>query len=339
MINEFIRRLPKAELHCHLEGAVPATTAITLAQRNHIPLPTTNPEELYRFSNLPEFLTIYKLVCASIVTAADFADVAYAAQASAAQSSNLIYRELFVNPTNHSDLPYPELLAGVLDGLRAAETDHGVIGRVIPAINREQSPSVAMDLVEAAIAHRCDEVVGIGLDHNDAVGPPHLFVDAYQRAAAAGLHRTAHAGEINQASQVVDSIELLGCDRIDHGYAVVDDPAALAYAQRAHVHFAACWGTCSWFHSDRQPHPWSPIAEMIDAGLSVSINSDDPPMFATDIGREYEHAAHALNWTTDDAINAAYAGLNAAWIDDTERAGLSATFATQIEQLVERPSS
>lgn len=326
---EFVRRIPKAELHCHLEGAVPPETAIALARRHGIPLPTYEPAELYRFADLPEFLVLYRAVCASIRTAADFAEVAYAAQASAAKYGNLRYRELFVNPTNHSELPYRELLAGVLDGLRAAERDHGVIGRVIPAINREQSVSVAMDLVGEVVAHRADEVLGIGLDHNDALGPPAKFAEVYALAARAGLRRTAHAGELTQAWQVTESIDLLGCDRIDHGYALTGDPAALRHARDSGVHFAACWSTCQWWHPERVG-PESPIVAMVDAGLPVSINSDDPPMFGTDIGTEYAHAATALGWTREQAEAACLGVLDAAWLDDIDRRALTATFRSDL---------
>ncbi|MEV6071422.1 adenosine deaminase [Nocardia sp. NPDC052001] len=333
MIDEsLLRRLPKAELHCHLEGAVPAETAIMLARRNGVRLPTYDAQQLYRFADLPQFLTVYRAVCASIVTAADFAEVAYAAQADAAIAANLRYRELFVNPTNHPDLPYPRLLAGVLDGLRAAQVDHGVIGRLIPAINREQSASVAGDLVEAVIAHRVDEVVGIGLDHNDVLGPPVKFAGVYARARAAGLRRTAHAGEIAQARQVTESIEVLGCERIDHGYAIIDDPVALAHALASGVHFATCWSTCAWFHPDRIGVA-SPIVAMAAAGLPLSINSDDPPMFGTDIGREYHGAATAFGWTLDDAQRAALTVLDAAWIDDTERRQLVDEFRRETTDL------
>ncbi|MCE4264515.1 adenosine deaminase [Rhodococcus sp. ACPA4] len=328
---DFLRSIPKVELHCHLEGAVPATTAIALARKNGIRLPTYDPELLYTFADLPEFLTVYRAVCASMVTARDFAEIAYAAQEEGVRTGNLRYRELFINPTNHH-VPYPEMLEGIIDGLRCAEEDFGVVGRVIPAINREQSPSMARELVEAVIEYRRDEVLGIGLDHNDALGPPELFVDAFQVAANAGLRRTAHAGEIDQRDQVIDSIELLGCERIDHGYAVMSDPVAVEFVRDAGTHFAGCWSSCAWFHPGLPQHSL-PIAAMLRAGLPVSINSDDPPMFGTGIGNEYVLVGKTLGWTRAQAIQAAVAAVDGSWMDASDKAALR----REIEDAIHTP--
>jgi adenosine deaminase len=124
----------------------------------------------------------------------------------------LRYREIAFTPTTHPDLGYREMLAGITDGIDAAERDLGVTSRLIVAVNREQSPSVAADLLRTVAAHPSDYVVGIGLDHNERAGPPEAFREAYEIAESAGLRRTAHAGERGDVAEVAASIDVLGVD-------------------------------------------------------------------------------------------------------------------------------
>jgi adenosine deaminase len=328
---DYLRRLPKAELHCHFEGSIPALAAIELAQRNGVQLPTDDPSKLYEFATLEEFLAVYVQISRAMLTPTDFAELTYACLTDAANSGGLRYREMAFNPTNHPELSYAEILAGMLDGIRSAQADTGVECRLIAAINREQSPDVAVDLVRDVITHRCDEVIGIGLDHNELAGPPEAFTEAYALAAKAGLHLTAHAGERGNSAEIRESVDLLGAQRIDHGYAVLLDPALVNRAKEEGWHFATCWSTCL-LYCGNDPAA-SQIGPMIEAGLGVSINSDDPPMFGTDIGQEFVYAGAALSWTPAQAAERALAGLEGAFLDDADRARLVADFRWRIAEL------
>jgi adenosine deaminase len=327
----YLRALPKAEIHCHLEGAVPATTALALARRNGVELPTADPEALYQFDTLEEFLDVYRAVSRAMATPRDFAEVAYDCLTDAVRTGNLRYREMSFNPTNHPSLDYSQMLEGLLDGLRSAQADTGVECRLVVAINREQSPAIALDLVKDVIAHRCDEVVAIGIDHNELSGPPVEFVEAYRAAAGAGLHRTAHAGERGNSTEIRESIELLEVERIDHGYAIVGDPDLLVSARSKDIHFATCWST-GLLHCGGDPSALE-IGPMIAAGLSVSVNSDDPPMFSTDIGTEFVLAGESLSLTRAQASHLAMTGLDGAFLDDADRSRLRDAFAAEIAQL------
>lgn len=333
----YLRALPKAEIHCHLEGAVPATTALALARRNGVELPTADPEALYRFDTLEEFLDVYRAVSPAMTTPRDFAEVAYDCLTDAVRSSNLRYREMSFNPTNHPSLTYPQMLDGLLDGLRSAHADTGVECRLIVAINREQSPATALDLIQDVISYRRDEVVAIGIDHNELSGPPAAFVEAYRAAAEAGLHRTAHAGERGNSVEIRESIELLEVERIDHGYAILGDPELLTSARSQGVHFATCWST-GLLHCGGDPSALE-IGPMIEAGLSVSVNSDDPPMFGTDIGTEFVLAGEALSLTRKQAADLAMTGLEGAFLDDTDRSRLRDSFAAAIRHLDQEPGA
>jgi adenosine deaminase len=317
---EFLRGLPKIELHCHLEGSVPAATAIDLARRNGIVLPSMDATRLYEFDDLEGFLAVYQAVSRAMVSAADFATVTYESLADGVKSGNLRYREIAFNPTNHPDLTYPEMLAGITDGIEAAERDLGVTSRLIVAVNREQSPAVAADLLRTVLAHPSDYVVGIGLDHNEKDGPPEAFREAYEIAASGGLRRTAHAGERGNVAEIATSIDLLGVTRVDHGYAVLGHADLLQRSIDSGIHFATCWGT-ALFHCGGDPAA-SPIGAMIDRGLDVSISSDDPPCFGTDIGNEYMRAGAQLGWSEAAAEARVLSSVEATFLDDVDRAAL-----------------
>jgi adenosine deaminase len=322
---DFIRRMPKVELHCHLEGSVPAATFIELAGRHGVVLPTEDPEHVYDFGSFLEFLDLYYLVCASMRDAADFERAVYDSLAHGVHTSNLRYREMFFSPTNHEGVPYAEMLRGIEAGIVAAEADLGVRCRMIADINRRQSPAVAVELVDTVVAHPSRYVVGIGIDDDEDSGPAAWFVEAFDRAGAAGLKRTAHAGELGNPRHILDSIDLLGCDRIDHGYAMVDEPEVLHRVRESGVHITGAWYV-NLFQSgilfdDRDPAT-SPLAAMVRAGLPVSINSDDPTMIPTDLSAEYAGVAEALGLDREQVIALAFNAVDGAWLDDVERARL-----------------
>ena len=348
---DFLRRLPKAELHCHLEGSVPAATAVALARAQGVALPVADPADLYRFSSLEEFLDRYVWVSGLLTTADDFAGATYAALTSAARDGGLRYREMSFNPTNHPDLPYSQALAGVRDGAAAALADAGVTCRFVVAVNREQGATTALDLVREVLAHPCEEVVAVGLDHNELAARPGVFREAFALAASAGLHRTAHAGERGDATEVVECLDVLGVQRIDHGYAVLSDPALVRRLRDAGTHLAACWST-SVFHGPGpqdgtaeglvapavsldavSPGAVSPVGAMLAAGLAVSVNSDDPPMFGTDIGTEFVRAGRQLGWTREEAADVALAGLRGAFLPEEQRRALVTAFEEELAAL------
>lgn len=334
-LAEFIRRVPKVELHCHLEGSVPAPTFIELAARHGITIPTDDPDHVYDFGSFLEFLDLYYLVCRSMRDASDFERAVYDSLAHGVATSNLRYREMFFSPTNH-ETAYPEMLRGIEAGIVAAEADLGVRCRMIADINRRQTPAVALELVETVIAHPSPYVVGIGMDDDEESGPAAWFVEAFDRAGAAGLRRTAHAGEMGNPRHILDSLDLLGCDRIDHGYAMVDEPEVLHRVRESGVHITGAWYV-NLFQSgilfdDRDPAS-SPLAAMVRAGLPVSINSDDPTMIPTDLSAEYAGVAEALDLGRDDIVTLLLNAVDGAWLDEAGKAALRAEITSEIAAL------
>jgi adenosine deaminase len=333
-LDAFARRLPKAELHCHLMGAVPPATFVELAKRNGVALRTEDPEHVYDFVTFDDFLDIFTRVCHSVRTAEDFSRVTYDSLVLDADRANLRYRELFFNPTNYPGLSYATVVDGILDGAEAARVDRGVVCRPIPAINREQGPAVALELVETILANPRDEVVGIAMDYNEDLALPELFVDAFRRAGEGGLRRSTHAGEFGSAERVRTAIEQLGCERIDHGYGIVNDEETMALARERGIHFTACWSVSVDYHGDDPAT--TPIRGMVRGGLDVSINSDDPAIYRVDIGGEWANAARVTGLDADDLVRCCLAAVDACYLPDDDRRAMRARFEREIAELREQ---
>lgn len=326
----YLRRLPKAELHCHLEGSVPAALAVAMAERNGAGLPSTDPSALYRFETLEEFLVIYVAVSRAMQTTRDFEEVAYTSLTEAAEGG-LRYREIAFNPSNHPALGYEAMLEGILKGCKAAERDTGVVSRIVVAINRELGGQCATDLVHEVVDHPRDEVVGIGLDHNELVARPGEFARAFDLGHRAGLRLTAHAGERGDATEIAECLDVLKVDRIDHGYAVLGDGPLLDRCVQQQTPFAACWivDFPEGLVEDRRRD----MEAMIGAGLNISISSDDPAMIGSHIVADYEDAAARLRWTVADAERFSLAGLDGCFADDATASELRRAFRSTLDRI------
>ena len=333
-MEEFLRRIPKAELHCHVEGAVRPETLAELARRNSVPLPTASAEDLYRYDDLEGFLEIFELVCRTLLHREDFARVAYESLEDGVTSGNLRYREMFFDPTLHTrhGIAYRDILDGLLDGINAAETDFGVRGRLIPSVYRQDSVRTAEQMLDDIVRERRDEVIGLGMDGDELRDPPEKFAGLFRAAAKAGLRRTAHASHDAAASYVTTCLDLLGCDRIDHGYHVLDDPTVLGRVRDQGVPFTSSLGCpplCGWPKElDR-----TPIRAMLDEGLRVSIHTDDPTMLHTDVGTEYIRFCTTFRSDPVEVRRLVLSAVDAAWLDDDERRRMRADFEREIDEL------
>ncbi len=197
--DEYLRRIPKAELHCHLAGTLRATTVAELAQRAGLALPRP-ADKLYQWPDFYGFLDVLRLTALVLRTPADFARAVYEYVEDAVRDGNLRHVEFFFNPDYFypNGIDYPSMVDGMIEGIGAAQKRFGVSSLLICCIDRStNTPAQAVEIVETAIAHRRDHVVGIGLDGAERAGPPATFAEAYALAKRAGLHRTAHCCEDN----------------------------------------------------------------------------------------------------------------------------------------------
>ncbi|GAA1702883.1 adenosine deaminase [Microbacterium sediminicola] len=329
--SDFLRLLPKAELHCHFVATVRVETLLELADEFAVPLRTSDMDELLRYRGLPDFLDVFHAAQQVMRTPEAIARVAYEGVEDAVREGNLRYREYFVNPDNFAELgiAYPELIDALVDGLGRAERDFGVGYGLSCAINRSLGPDAAVRMVQTMLAHPHSAVLGIGQDYltPEFTEDPLRFRDAYALAEAHGLRRSAHVGETmpESPSNVRDAIEVLHVDRIDHGYRAADDPEVVALAASTGVAF-----TCTP-HSTQMLSGWDfdenhRIAQLIRGGVTVTLATDDATLFHTDIGREYTVALTQMGFDIPDAVRIARAGFEAAWCDEAHKQRLLADF-------------
>jgi adenosine deaminase len=336
-LETFIHRLPKAELHLHLEGAVAAPTVIDLANKHGIPLPDLGDDSsIYDFADLAAFLKVYDVVCNSIRTSADFHQVTYEALKRCADSNGR-YVEFFFSPTAHlaNGISYGQMLDGIIAAMHDAQRDLKVESRLIPAINREFGPAEAEGFLDMVLENRRDEVIGIGLDYLEAPFPPAPYQAVYARARAAGLKATAHAGESGPAENIRDSLALLGCERIDHGYHIVDDPELVAACRASGIGFTCCPSTTAyttiWRDLDAPDHP---IRQMANAGLAIVINTDDPGLFRTDLDNDYLIVGQRMGISRAKLAEVALNGLRVSWLDPADKASRIAAWEKEIASLL-----
>jgi adenosine deaminase len=332
--EDYLRRVPKVELHCHFEGTVRAATFADLAVRHGVRLPTDDVAKLYDYQTIYEFLEIFAMVSSTLIDREDFARAAYESLADGVNLGHLRYREMFFNPTLHTrrGVAMATVIDGLIDGIRAAHTDFGVECRLIADVYRQDDPAVARQMVEDVLECRRPEVIGLGMDGAEAPDPPERFVEAYRLAAKGGLRLTSHACEDGPPQNVTTCLDLLGCERIDHGYHVLADPTVTRRCRDEGIFFTCCPTSTAVVYGwpDLKTHP---IRDMVAAGLRVTVNSDDPTMFHTDIGREYVDLCTALDYGVDQVRAFVLDGVEAAWLDDVDRAALRASFTAELDQL------
>lgn len=328
---EYLRALPKAEVHCHLEGCVPPAMARRLAARHGVTLPAgAHTGDRYRFLDFPEGLAIYIAVSNSMQEVADFEAVTHQSLVTAA-AAGVRYREFAFNPQNHPELTYDEMIGGIVTGARRAEAETGIVTRIVVAIDRILGGEAGLALVREVIAHPHPEVVAIGLDSDELAARPSEFVAAFDLARGAGLKLTAHAGEHGDSTEIVECLDLLAVDRIDHGYAALLDPELLARTVASQIPYSACWFLdypVAEVEGRRRD-----VAAMVAAGLNLSLNSDDPALIGPELDDCLVDAAFHHGWTVEDAEKFALAGLDASFADATTLARLRAEFRAELEAL------
>lgn len=335
--QEFLRRLPKAELHVHLVGALRPATLAELARKRGLALPRAE-HELYRYRDFYDFIDIFRLAAQVLVEEDDYARVVHEYAADAVRAGNLRHLELFFNPAYHyaQSVSYRTQVDGMVAGIRAARADFGISVLLIPSIDRGMGADAARQVIDDVLGYRRDEVVGIGLDGPEDQGPPALFATEFERARRAGLKRTAHVCEDyapTPASNYLACRDVLGCQRLDHGYRLLTDPAVVAQARDDGIAFTCCPKPST---RERDATRVDAIQRMAQAGIAVTLATDDPQMFETDLADCYQRMFTGTGWGLERAREIALAGVDASWLDDGEKAALRRRFEQEIDGLEAR---
>lgn len=312
------RAVPKVELHAHLIGSISADTYVEFGRRYGAEFPTEDRRALFFYDSMPTFLALYERIASFVRTPDDWSEIIYRSLREEWADSNLRYREVFFSPTVYVDMPYADMVDGLADGIDRASADFGVDARLIASIFRNQDAGVAEAMVADVLAHPHPYVVGIGIDGDENVGPAKEYETAYRMAREGGLRTTAHAGERNGAREVRHALEQLRVDRIDHGYGIAYDRGLMEEARGRGVHFAATWlSSISHYPADRARNP---LADMIAAGLDVSISTDDRSMVFSSLQRDLDQLADAFDVSDATLVRCNSAALDAAWMPDDLRA-------------------
>ena len=313
--------LPTAELHVHLEGTLEPELAFALAARNRTTLRHPDLDALrraYAFTDLQSFLDLYYELAAVLQTPEDFADLADAYFTRAA-AQGVRHAEVFVDPQAHlgRGVPLEVVMEGLREGFAAAEHRHGVTGRVIACFLRDRDPAEAEALVPKLLPYR-DLVVGVGLDSAEAGRPPELFERAYALAADAGLHRVAHAGEEGPPAYVVAALDRLGAERIDHGIRSLEDASLVDRLREEQVPLTVCpLSNVALRCVDRLTD--HPLRRMLEAGLLVTVNSDDPAYFGGYLHDNVIAVSRALGLTAGERRTLAENSFRASFLPDAEK--------------------
>jgi adenosine deaminase len=328
-LADALERLPKVELHCHVEGTMRAATVAELAAKNHVPLPCDDPAELYRYDSLDGFLQVFWLVQSVLCDRGDWARLAFESVIDGAVHG-LAYRESFFTPARHlaAGQQLGEIIAGLDEGFAAAEAETGVRVNLICDFDRDFGPSVALDLATALVDARrtgvrgMDRVIGVGYDSTEIGQDPASYVDAFATAAAGGLRRTAHQGENSGPDAIAACVDVLGAERIDHGISLLDSAELTARFAAERIPLTVCPNS-----NVRIANAFPCLAEHIypamrAAGLLATLNTDDPGMTDLDLGYEYASVAEAFGWGWDQMVAIALDGVEACWLDGTGKAAL-----------------
>jgi len=313
--------MPKAELHMHLEGALEPELMLALAARNAIDLPWTRVEELraaYNFTGLRSFLDVFYQGLRVLIGEDDFHQLAMD-YLTRAHSENVVHAEVYVSPQAHlrRGIAFDTFMRGITRAFADADRTLGMTGGIILGFQRHLPEEDAFEIVEMAEPWR-QHILGFGLGGAEVGNPPSKFECAFARCRQRGYRVVAHAGEEGPAAYVADTVDLLKVDRVDHGVRCFDDPALVRRLVEARVPLTVC--PCSNIKLGVFPRMAAHnLKQMLDAGLMVTVNSDDPSYFGAYVNANYAAAQDALGLTNQDLYRMARNSFEASFLPENKK--------------------
>ncbi len=323
-IPALVAALPKAELHLHIEGTLEPELAFALAERNGVKLPYASVEALraaYRFANLQDFLDVYYTGASVLIEQRDFRDLTWAYLVRA-HADNVRHAEIFFDPQTHTarGVPFEAVVVGICEALQQARAEFGLSSRLILCFLRHLDEAAAQETLDAAMPYR-DRIVGVGLDSSERGHPPRKFARVFGRAREAGFVAVAHAGEEGPAEYVREALDVLRVVRIDHGNRALDDPDLVADLVARRIPLTVCplSNVRLCVVDDMARHP---LGRMLEHGLFVTVNSDDPAFFGGYINDNYVAVARALHLSAADLVRLARNSFEASLLEDRDKGKL-----------------
>jgi len=332
----FARDLPKAELHLHIEGTLEPELMFELARRNAVPLPYASVEDVrnaYVFSDLQSFLDIYYAGCGVLLKEQDFYDLTWAYLIRAA-GQGVRHAEIFFDPQTHTDrgVPFETVITGIHRALDDGRDRLGISGGLILCFLRHLSADAAMQTLTDAMPYRA-WILGVGLDSSEVGHPPSKFRAVYDRGREAGLLPVAHAGEEGPPAYIWEALDVLQARRIDHGVRCAEDERLVDRLVEEQVPLTVCplSNVKLQVFPTLQQHN---LKQLLQRGLMVTVNSDDPAYFGGYVGDTFQAAATALQLSRADLVTLARNSFKASFLpDDKKQAHLDA-----LRRFVDQPS-
>ncbi len=329
-MKNFIRKLPKVELHCHIEGTFEPELMFEIAGRNGIKLPYATVGELrqaYAFSQLQDFLDIYYQGMNVLQTEQDFFDLTWA-YLTRIHDQNVHHTEIFFDPQGHTsrNVSFDIVINGITGALEIAERDLGISSRVIMCFLRHLDQGDAFNTLEQARPYR-QKIVGVGLDSSEYGNPPEKFEQVFAEARRQGYLCVAHAGEEGPPEYIHSALDSLRVNRIDHGNSCLQDPALVTRLVAEQMPLTVCpLSNTRLCVVDRMAN--HPLKSMLEKGLCVTVNSDDPAYFGGYMSENFEAVAAALNLSRENLAQLAGNAINAAFVDPARKLQLKNELAS-----------
>ncbi|MCM1983835.1 adenosine deaminase [Lyngbya confervoides] len=331
-MNEFILKVPKVELHLHIEGTLEPEMMWMLGDRNQIQLPYPSVDAIrraYRFQDLQSFLEVYYAGMSVLQTEQDFYDLTWA-YLQKAQQQTIRHVELFFDPQAHTQrgIPFPVVYYGIHQALQEAQKQYGLSSQLILCFLRDRPPASALQTLEQALPYRAG-IRAVGLDSAERDYPPSHFRFVFERARREGFLTVAHAGEEGPPSYIWEAIQLLRVSRIDHGVRCIEDPQLLAYLQQTQIPLTVCPLSNVKLRVFDQMADHN-LKTLLDLGIAVTINSDDPAYFGGYLGENLEAAQTALHLSQAEIVQLLKNAIEAAFVSAQRRTDL----LTELESFV-----
>lgn len=315
-MKEFIKKLPKAELHIHIEGSLEPDLMFRLATKNNIKIPYQTIEEVkaaYNFTNLQSFLDIYYAGANVLITKNDFYDMTWAYILKCVEN-NIIHTEIFFDPQTHTSrgISFDTVILGISEALKDAKEKYAITSNIIMCFLRHLSQEEAFKTFEECLSHK-DKIIGIGLDSSELGHPPSKFKEVFQKAKEEGFKLVAHAGEEADYSYIYEALDLLDIQRIDHGVQAINSADLMQRLKDEQIPLTVCPNSnieLKVFDNYKQHN----IKKLLDYGLNVTVNSDDPAYFKGYLNDNFINLCENIDLTKEDIIKLIRNSFNSSFI-------------------------
>ncbi|WP_413519622.1 adenosine deaminase [Psychrobacter glacincola] len=315
---ELIKKLPKAELHLHIEGSLEPELMFRLAKKNQIEIPYKDIEDVrnaYNFTNLQTFLDIYYAGANVLITEDDFYDLTWEYILKCVED-NVIHTEIFFDPQTHTarGVAFETVITGIKRALADAKAQYSITSCIIMCFLRHLSQEEAFEALEQALPFK-DDIIGVGLDSSELGNPPSKFIDVFKKAKEEGFKLVAHAGEEADFSYIYEALDLLGISRIDHGVQSIKSAELMQRLKDEQMPLTVCPNSnieLRVFDTYKEHN----IKELIDYGLNITVNSDDPAYFKGYINQNFINISENLPLTEDDIITLVKNSFRSSFISD-----------------------